>query len=197
MCRINSAKIIILKCVCLDHIWHERETRLFFHNGSSRMIGFIFFTHFCDCFVKTELIYINNCAKVLIFSKSAQWWIDNFPPPLLLSVPRDSGPVARKTGCPLSPNLIISDSATLSPFSLWSVNGSRIHVVSERSPKNDQRPAGNPFVNKNTSAALALHSFSLSFILHMTSLNIDMKMIRPINFSGVTLILTVTLGLCG
>ena len=25
--------------------------------------GFVFFTHFCDSSVKTELIYINNCAK--------------------------------------------------------------------------------------------------------------------------------------
>ena len=29
----------------------------------SMVIGFIFFTHFCDCSVKTELIYRNNCAK--------------------------------------------------------------------------------------------------------------------------------------
>ena len=34
--------------------------------------GFVFFTHFCDCSVKTELIYRGNCAKVLIVSKSAQ-----------------------------------------------------------------------------------------------------------------------------
>ena len=26
--------------------------------------GFIFFTHFCDCSVKTELIYRKNCAKI-------------------------------------------------------------------------------------------------------------------------------------
>ena len=29
----------------------------------SIMKGFIFFTHFCDCTVKTELIYRSNCAK--------------------------------------------------------------------------------------------------------------------------------------
>ena len=51
---------------------------------------------------------------VQIVSPSAQKCIDNFPPPLLLSVPRDNGLVARKTGCPLCPNLIIIDSATLS-----------------------------------------------------------------------------------
>ena len=51
---------------------------------------------------------------VSIVSPSAQKCIDNFPPPLLLSVPRDSGLVARKTGCRLSLNLIIINSATLS-----------------------------------------------------------------------------------
>ena len=33
------------------------------HNGSSRVIRFIFFTNFCDCTVKTELIHRSNCAK--------------------------------------------------------------------------------------------------------------------------------------
>ena len=51
--------------VCLDHTWHERCTRLSSHNESPRsvMAGFIFFTHVCDCSVKTELIYRNYCAK--------------------------------------------------------------------------------------------------------------------------------------
>ena len=52
-----------------------RGTRLSSHNGSPRsiVIGFIFFTHFCDCSVKTELIYRSNCAKtVVIVSWSAQ-----------------------------------------------------------------------------------------------------------------------------
>ena len=91
---------------------------------------------------------------ISIVSPSAQKCIDNFPPPLLLSVPRDNGLVARKTGCPLSPNL------------------------------NDQCPAGNLFANKDTSVELAFHSFSLSSDPHMMSLNIDMKIIRPLNSSG-------------
>ena len=51
--------------VCLYHTWHEQWIRLSFHNGSPRSIGtgFTLFTHFCDCSVKTELIYTNNCAK--------------------------------------------------------------------------------------------------------------------------------------
>ena len=52
---------------------------------------------------------------VSIVPTSAQKCIGNFPPPLLLSVPRDNGLVARKTRCPLSPNFfIIIISATLS-----------------------------------------------------------------------------------
>ena len=52
-------------CFCLDHTWHERGTRLSSHNGSSRSIvkRSIFFTHFCDCTVKTEMIYRSTCAK--------------------------------------------------------------------------------------------------------------------------------------
>ena len=58
-------KFIIQRYVRLDHTWHERWTRLSSQNGSPRSLvkGFILFTHFCDCSVKTELIYIKNCAK--------------------------------------------------------------------------------------------------------------------------------------
>ena len=47
------------------HTWHEQWIWLSFHNGSPRsiMARFTFFTHFCDCSVKTELIHRNNCAK--------------------------------------------------------------------------------------------------------------------------------------
>ena len=58
------------------------------------------------------------------------------------------------------------------------------HFVSDPGPRNDQRPAGNIFANKDTSVELAIHSKSLSLILHMMSLNIDMKIIRPWNCSG-------------
>ena len=51
---------------------------------------------------------------VVIVSKSAQWWIDNFPPPLLLSWPLDNRLVAQKTGCPLSASVTIIFSAILS-----------------------------------------------------------------------------------
>ena len=40
------------------------------------------------------------------------------------------------------------------------------------------------FANKDTDVELAIHSFSLSLIHHMMSLNIDMKIIRPWNCAG-------------
>ena len=110
---------------------------------------------------------------VSIVSTTAQKCIDNFPPPLLLSGPRDNGLVARKTGCPLSLNLIIINSATLSHFPPGLSLKVEYHFVSDPSPRNDQRPAGNLFVNKGTSVELAIHSVSLSLFLHMMSLNID------------------------
>ena len=120
---------------------------------------------------------------VSIVSPSAQKCIDNFPPPGLLSVPRDKEPVARKTGCQLSPNLIITNSATLShsPPSLELSVGD--HFISDPSPRSDQRPAPNLFENRETSRVLDSHSFLLSLDPHEVSLNIDMKTIRQGKFS--------------
>ena len=76
------------------------------------------------------------------------------------------------------------------PFSLWSVNISiEYHFFSDPSPRNDQRPGGNLFANVDTSVALALHYCSFSVDPHEMSLNIDMKMIRPVNSSVCLLIL--------
>ena len=121
---------------------------------------------------------------VSIVPSSALKCIDNFPPPLLLSVPRDNGLVARKTGCPLSPNLIIINSATLSHSPCGLSTKEEYHFFSDPGPRSDQRPAGNLFANKVTSVALAMHSRSLSSVHHMMSLNIDMKIIRPWNCAG-------------
>ena len=82
---------------------------------------------------------------VSIVSPSAQKCIDNFPPPLLLGVPRDSGLVARKTGCPLSPNLNIINSATLSHCLCGLSLQVEYHFVSDPGARNDQRPGGNLF----------------------------------------------------
>ena len=66
--------------------------------------------------------------------------IDNFPPPLLLSVPRDNGLVARKTGCPLSLNVIIIISATLSHSPCGLLSWVEYHIFSEPGPKIDHLP---------------------------------------------------------
>ena len=63
------------------------------------------------------------------------------------------------------------------------------HFVFDPGPRNDQRPAGNLFANRDTSVALAIHSVSLSLFHHMISLNIDMKIIRPWNCSGSPILL--------
>ena len=47
-----------------------------------------------------------------------------------------------------------------------------------------KRPAENYVANRDRSVELATHTVSLSLILHMMSLNIDMKIIRPWNCSG-------------
>ena len=125
------------------------------------------------------------CEKtVSIVSPSAQKCIDNFPPPLLSSVPRDSGLVARKTGCPLSLNLIIINSATLSHSPCGSSMQVEYHFFSDPSPRTDQRRGGICFATLDTSVALALHSRSLSSDHHMMSLKIDMQKIRPLNCNG-------------
>ena len=98
----------------------------------------------------TELIDRMIVRKtVSIASPSAQKCTDNFPPPLLFSVPRENGLVARKTGCPLSPNLIIINSATLSHSPRGLSMEVEYHFFSDPSPRNDQRPAGNLFANKD------------------------------------------------
>ena len=100
---------------------------------------------------------------VSIVSPSAQMCIDNFAPPLLLSVPRDSGLAARKTGCPLSPNLIIIDSATLHHFPCGLSLLVEYHFVSDPGPKNDQVLL-EFFANGDTSVELAMHSRFMVFI---------------------------------
>ena len=80
---------------------------------------------------------------VSIVSPSAQKCIDNFPPPLLLSVPRDNGQMAWKTGCPTCLNLIIINSATLSLSPRGLTLKVENHFVSDPGPRSDQRLAGN------------------------------------------------------
>ena len=104
----------------------------------SIMKGFIFFTHFCDCSVKTALIYRSNCAK---------------------------------NSC----NRVLVGTSLI-----------EYHFFSEPRPRNDHCPAGNLFAYRETRLALDSQSFSLSFDPHEMSLNIDMKIILLVKFSGVS-----------
>ena len=72
------------------------------------------------------------------------------------------------------------------PFNLWTIFTDRISLVSDPGPKNDHCPAQNLFANRETSWAFDSQSFLLSFDLLDMSLNIDMKIIRPVKFSGVS-----------
>ena len=93
--------------------------------------------------------------------------------------------MARKTGCPLSPKLIIISSATRFHFPPGLSLLVEYHFVSVPDPRNDQRPAGNLFAKKDASVELAIHSVSLSCVHHMMSLNTDMKIIRPLKLCWV------------
>ena len=62
----------------------------------------------------------------------------------------------------------------------------QIFLHTDPGPRNDQRPAGNLFAHRETRLAFARHSFSLSLDPQEMSLNIDMHIILPVKFSGVS-----------
>ena len=121
--------------------------------------------------------------KVSIVPSSAQKCIDKLPPPLLLSTPVDNGLVDRKT-CPLSLNVFIISSATLSHSPCGLITWVDYHFFSDPGPRNDLLPGGNLLAYIETRSASALHSCSLPSDPHEMSLNIDMQMIRPVNSDG-------------
>ena len=150
----------------------------------SNVKGFIFFTHFSGFSVNTELVCRNNFAKNSL-NRFLDGTIVDRQVSTAFAFELTSGQWTRgsENWCPLSPNSIIINSAR-SHFPPGLSLSVEYHFVSDPGPRNDQRHAGNLFANKVTSVELAIHSFSLSFILHMMSLNIDMKIIRPWNCSG-------------
>ena len=95
--------------------------------------------------------------------------------------------MARKTGCPLSANVSIIFSAILSHALCGLSSLIEYHFFSEPGPRNDHCPAPNLLANRETSLAFDSHSIFLSLDHHEVSLNIDMKIILPVTFSGVSL----------
>ena len=116
---------------------------------------------------------------VVIVSRSAQWWIDDLPPPLLFSTPLDNGLVTRKTGCPLSASVIIICPAILSHSPLWTICTDRVPLVYLIQVRRMTIVVLRILFKKEKSVEHLIRTFLLSFDLHDMSLNIDMKIIRP------------------
>ena len=154
---------------------------------SSIVKGFVLFTHFCDCSVKTELIYRNNYAKNSLNRFQISTIVHRqFSMSLLLSRPLDNGLVARKIGCPLSANsnIILSVILSHSPCGLHSLI--EHHFFSEPGPINDHCPFQNIFAYRETRLTFDMHSFSLSLHPQEMSLIIVMKKILLVKFSDVS-----------
>ena len=82
---------------------------------------------------------------VSIVAWSAQQWVDNFPCPLLLSLPLDNGVVARKIGHVPSANSNNIFSATWSQIPCGLSSSIEYHFFSEPGPMNDHCPFPNFF----------------------------------------------------
>ena len=89
---------------------------------------------------------------VSIVLSSAQKFIDNFPPLVLLNTPRDNGLVDLKTGCLLSSNLYIISFATLSHSPCGLHSRVEYHFFSDPDPRNDHFPEENLFAQIEWSA---------------------------------------------
>ena len=139
------------------------------------MKGFILFTYLSDCSVKTELVCRNKYAK-----NSLNRFLDG------CKVNRQFSMVARKIGHPLSANSNNIFSAKLSQIPCGLSSFIEYHFFSEPGPMNDHCSFPNLFAYRETSLAFDKHSFSLSLVPQEMLLNIDINMILPVKFSGVS-----------
>ena len=121
----------------------------------------------------------------------------SFPLPLLLSTPLNNGLVARKIGCPLSPNFNIIIPAVLSHSPCGLSSQIEYHFFSDPSPKNDHCPAPNFFAQRETIWAFASHSL-LSSLDHHEMSKKHRHEDNPSSKNCLVLrsMLTVTPGLC-
>ena len=182
------AIVIVQRHVCVDHMRHERGTRLFSHNGSSRVIGFIFFTHFCDCTVKTELIYRSNCAKNSCNRFLVGTIVDRqFSTAFAFELTSGQWTRGSKDWMSAFSECDHHQFSHFVPFTLWTIFTDRIPLSLNQDREMTIVLLRIFFANGETSWAFDSHSFLLSFDPQEMSLNIDMKIIRPVKFSGVSL----------
>ena len=149
-------------------------------------MGFKFFTHVCNCSVKTELIGRNNDAK-----NSFNLWIIRSKVNRQFSVSfafeSTPGQWSRCTEnrmsafCEFQQHLV----RDMIPDSLWTILFHRMSLLF--GTWSNKRPLSNTkfFASMETTLDFATHSSSLPLLSQAMSLNIDIKRILPVKVSGV------------
>ena len=141
--------------------------------------SFVFFTHFCDCSVKTELICRDNYAKnslnrfqigCTVFRQFS----------ISFAFELTSGQWGRR---PENWTSAFSKFQQI-PCGLSSLI--ECHFFSEPGPMGDHCPLPKLLAYRDTSMTFARHSVALSFVPQEMSLNIDINRIFPVNCSGVS-----------
>ena len=127
--------VILQQNFCLDFTENNWLSHHHIRLPWSIVKGFTFFTRFCDCSVKIELICRNNFAKnslncFLVCSKVNR----QFPCPSLLRFHLDNGVVTRKIGHPLSANSTSIFSSMMSQNFCGLFSTTENHFFSERGP---------------------------------------------------------------
>ena len=153
------------------------------------MKGFKFFTHVCDCSVKTELIGKDNYAKnslncFLICSKVNRQFSVSFA----FDLPWTMELLHGKLGTRFQ-RIPIASFPRYDPKFLVD------YSLSEPGPINDHCPIPNFFASMETTLAFAKHSSSLPLLSQEMSLNIDINRTLPVKFLVFLLICSVDLSL--
>ena len=198
LCSLGSILLVVMLLLLLEECIHDRPLHeivrdlqclsswsiVQFQQHPYKFAQFVF--NSSSILLQWKILESTSVRKtVSTVSKSAALCINSFPCPLLLSRPLDNGLAARKIGHPLSANSNSIHSAILS-HTPWLSSLIQCHFSSEQVPINDRCPFPNLLMWKDTSLAFAKHPFWLFFDPQEMSLNIDIKMIVPVNFFGVS-----------
>ena len=157
--------IILQRNFCLDFTENNWLSHHFVKSPWSIVKGFTFFTHVCDCSVKTELICRNNYVKnslncFLVGSKVNRQTVFRVLCFLELT-PGQWSRCTEKIGHPLSANSTSILSAIWSQIPCGLFSSIEYHFFSEPGPNHCPMP--NFFAYIETTLAFAKHSSSLSF----------------------------------